>query len=48
MRVGGFVGKRCPGLPRGYLASIKEADFRGDDKAKHAHDLILWNMLRSS
>ncbi|WP_346926146.1 PH domain-containing protein [uncultured Arthrobacter sp.] len=24
---------------------VKEADFRGDDKARHAHDLILWNVL---
>lgn len=23
--------------------SIKEAGFRGDDKSRHAHDLILWN-----
>jgi len=22
-----------------------EADFRGDDKAKHAHDVILWHIL---
>lgn len=26
---------------------VQQADFRGDEKAKHAHDLILWNMLQA-
>ncbi|MEV7646891.1 PH domain-containing protein [Arthrobacter sp. NPDC089319] len=26
---------------------VQQADFRGDEKARHAHDLILWNMLQA-
>jgi hypothetical protein len=25
-----------------------EVDFRGDEKAKHAHDVILWHMLNAT
>jgi hypothetical protein len=41
--MGRFASTSSIGIDTG--GSIKEADFRGDDKAKHAHDLILWNML---
>ena len=43
--LGRFASSSSIGIDTG--GSIREADFRGDDKAKHAHDLILWNMLQS-
>jgi hypothetical protein len=43
--LGRFASSSSIGIDTG--GSIKEADFRGDDKAKHAHDLILWNVLQS-
>lgn len=43
--LGRFASSSSIGIDTG--GSVKEADFRGDDKAKHAHDLILWNMLQS-
>lgn len=27
--------------------TVHEIDFRGDEKAKHAHDVILWHMLNA-
>lgn len=27
--------------------TVHEIDFRGDEKAKHAHDVILWHMLNT-
>lgn len=43
--MGRFASTSSIGIDTG--GSIKEADFRGDDKARHAHDLILWNMLNT-
>lgn len=43
--MGRFASTSSIGIDTG--GSIKEADFRGDDKAKHAHDLILWYMLNT-
>ncbi|WP_309106790.1 PH domain-containing protein [Arthrobacter sp. R1-13] len=43
--LGRFASSSSIGIDTG--GSIKEADFRGDDKAKHAHDLILWNVLQT-
>jgi hypothetical protein len=28
--------------------TVHEIDFRGDEKAKHAHDVILWHMLNAA
>jgi hypothetical protein len=28
-------------------AAVHEVAFRGDDKARHAHDVILWHLTRS-
>ena len=43
--MGRFASTSSIGIDTG--SSIKEADFRGDDKARHAHDLILWNVLNT-
>ena len=43
--LGRFASSSSIGIDTG--GSIKEADFRGDDKAHHAHNLILWNILQS-
>ena len=43
--MGRFASTSSIGIDTG--GSIKEADFRGDDKARHAHDLILWNVLNT-
>lgn len=44
--LGRFASSSSIGIDTG--SSIKEADFRGDDKARHAHDLILGNVLQAS
>ncbi|MEV7663522.1 PH domain-containing protein [Paenarthrobacter sp. NPDC089316] len=41
--MGRFASTSNIGIDTG--GTVKEADFRGDDKARHAHDLILWNIL---
>lgn len=43
--MGRFASTSSIGIDTG--GTIKEADFRGDDKARHAHDLILWNVLQA-
>ena len=43
--LGRFASSSSIGIDTG--GTIKEADFRGDDKAHHAHNLILWNILQS-
>ncbi|MCZ2403117.1 PH domain-containing protein [Paenarthrobacter sp. Z7-10] len=43
--MGRFASTSSIGIDTG--GSVKEADFRGDDKARHAHDLILWNVLNT-
>lgn len=43
--MGRFASTSSIGIDTG--GSIKEADFRGDEKARHAHDLILWNVLNT-
>lgn len=43
--LGRFASSSSIGVDTG--GSVKEAEFRGDDKAKHAHDLILWNVLQA-
>lgn len=43
--LGRFASSSSIGIDTG--GTIKEADFRGDDKAHHAHNLILWNMLQT-
>ena len=43
--MGRFASTSTIGIDTG--GGIKEADFRGDDKARHAHDLILWNVLNT-
>lgn len=42
--LGRFASSSSIGIDTG--GSIKEADFRGDDKAKYAHNLILWKVLQ--
>lgn len=44
--LGRFASSSSIGIDTG--GSIKEAEFRGDDKARHAHDVILWNVLQAS
>jgi hypothetical protein len=43
--LGRYASTSSIGIDTG--GNIKEADFRGDDKARHAHDLILWNVLQT-
>jgi hypothetical protein len=43
--LGKFASSSSIGIDTG--SSVKEADFRGDDKARHAHDLILWHVLQA-
>jgi TM2 domain-containing membrane protein YozV len=43
--MGRFASTSTIGIDTG--STVKEADFRGDDKARHAHDLILWNVLNT-
>ena len=43
--LGRYASTSSIGIDTG--GSIKEADFRGDDKARHAHDLILWTVLQT-
>jgi hypothetical protein len=43
--MGRFASTSSIGIDTG--GGVKEADFRGDDKARHTHDLILWNVLNT-
>jgi hypothetical protein len=43
--LGTFASSSSIGIDTG--SSVKEADFRGDDKARHPHDLILWHVLQT-
>lgn len=44
-RFGKFVSSSSIGIDLG--GTTKVADFRGDDKARKAHDIILWHVLNT-